>query len=327
MPDDFGYLNARIRFRRSQLLPEGFFRQALSLNFSELVRILSQSIYGPDLTGDRLIDIDRAVTVHLDRTVSDLPRLVSGEAREAMNLLLMEADLASVKTILRGKLAGRTPDEMIGHLGGGTLPRGLYTAMTEAPDVASLAQVLALPNHLLARALREASRAGRDQVEMEVLLDRAFYAEILRRALELDQPYLANFIRFGIDASNLSNSVKLFTLGFEGLSDRFFLQGGRLIEISLFRRLSGGELTALQELSGTDFGLVSEVRDLTALERGLGCALLAKAREEAKDVLGAGLAIDYVKRKEWEAGRIRLLARRAYYNAPPVSIEPEVFCQ
>ncbi len=327
MPDDFGYLNARIRSRRSQLLPEGFFRQALSLNFSELVRVLSQSIYGLDLTGDGLFDIDRAVTIHLDRNVGDLPRLVSGEAREAINLLLIETDLANVKTILRGKSAGWTPDEIMGHLGGGTLPRGLYTVMVEAPDAASLAQVLALPSHLLARALREAFKAGHEELEIEVLLDRAFYTTILRRALELDQPYLANYISFEIDAANLSNSVKLFTVGFEGLSDRFFLKGGRRIELSLFRRLSGGELVALQELSGTDFGMVAEVRDLPALERGLGCALLAKAREGAKDVLGAGLAIDYVKQKEWEAARIRLLARRAYYNVPSSSIENEVFCQ
>ncbi len=326
MPDDFGYLNARIRSRRSQLLPEGFFRKALSLNFSELVRALSQSIYGPDLTGDNLVDIDRAVAVHLDRTVADLPRLVSGEAREAMNLLLMEADLANVKTILRGKSAGWTADEIIGHLGGGTLPRGLYAAMVAASDAASLAQVLALPNRVLARALREASRAGREPLEIEVSLDQALYAAVLRRTLEIDQPYLANFISFEIDASNLSNSVKLFTIGFDGLSDRFFLKGGRRIDLTLFRRLSGGELAALEQLGGTDFDLVAEVRDPTALERGLGCALLAKARKEAKDVLGAGLAIDYVKQKEWEGGRIRLLARRAYYNVPPASIEREVFC-
>lgn len=327
MSDDFAYLNARIRARRGQLLPEGFFHGALKLNFSELVKVLGESIYGHELTGDSLVDIDRAVAVHLDRTVSDLPRLVSGKAREAMSLLLMEADLANVKTILRGRSAGWTADEIMGHLVGGTLPRGLYSAMVEAPDAASLAQVLALPNHLLAGALREASRPGHEQVEIEVLLDRAFYATALSRALELDQPYLADFIRFEIDALNLSNSVKLFTIGFEGLSDRFFLKGGRRIDISLFRRVSDGELVALQELSGADFGTVSEVRDLAALERGLVCARLAKARKEAKDVLGAGLAIDYIKQKEWEASRIRLLARRAYYNVDPASIEPEVFCQ
>ena len=327
MPDDFGYLNGRIRSRRGQLLPEGFFRQALSLNFSELVRVLGQSIYGPDLTGEWLADVDRAVTVHLDRTVADLPRLVSGEAREAMNLLLVEADLANVKTILKGKSQGWTAGEITGRLVGGTLPRGLYSAMVEAPDAASLAQVLALPNHLLARALREASRTGRDRLEAEVLLDQVFYPAVLRRARELEQPYLANFICFEIDASNLSTGVKLSTIGFEGLPERFFLRGGRLVGLSLFRRLADGDVAALHELSDTDFSRLAEVRDLPALEQGLRCALLAKAREEAKDVLGAGLAIDYIKHKEWEAGRIRLLARRAYYDLPPASIGQDVFCQ
>ncbi len=327
MTDDFGYLNARIRARRSQLLGEGFFREALSLNFPELVKVLAESIYGPDLTGESLSDVDRAVAVHLDRTVADLPRLVSGEARESVNLLLMQADLANVKTILRGKSAGWTADEMIGRLVGGTLSRGLYSAMVEAPDPASLAQVLALSNHVLARALRDASRAGREPLEAEVLLDQTFYAAVLRRARELNQPHLTNFIRFQIDASNLSTGVKLSIIGFEGLPERFFVKGGSLVGLSLFQRLAGGELAALQELSDSDFGRVAETRDLAALERSLRCVLLAKARAQSKDVLGPGLAIDYIRCKEWETSRIRLLARRAYYNLPAASVEQEVFCE
>ncbi len=66
---------------------------------------------------------------------------------------------------------------------------------------------------------------------------------------------------------------------------------------------------------------------MAGLERSLRCILLAKAKEEAKDVLGAGLAIDYIQHKGWEGGRIRLLARRAYYNLPAVSIEQDIFCQ
>jgi hypothetical protein len=85
--DDFGYLNARIRVRRSQLLPDGFFSEGLRLSFPELVKVLGETIYGPDLTGDSLPDVDRAVLVHLSRTVGDLPRLVAGEALEAVNLI------------------------------------------------------------------------------------------------------------------------------------------------------------------------------------------------------------------------------------------------
>jgi len=327
LPDDFAYLNARIQARRSRLLPEGFFHEALNLNFSELVRVLGESIYGPDLTGKDLTDVDRAVVVHLERTVVDLPRLVSGEARDAINLLLMQADLANIKTVLRGRALGWSADEIKGHLGGGIVPRGLYSAMSEASDAASLAQVISLANHLLATALREASKAGKELYEIELSLDYSFYKSALRTAQELDQAFLVTFVCFEIDASNLSTGVKLSTIGFEGSAERFFLKGGHLVGLSLFRRLADGEVAALQELSDTDFGRLAEARDLPALERGLHCALLAKARGGAKDVLGAGLAIDYIERKEWEAARIRLLARRAYYNLTPASIEQDVFCR
>ncbi len=327
MTDDFAYLNARIRARRSRLLPEGFFREALNLNFAELVKVLGESIYGPDLAGEGLADIDRAMAVHLNRTVADLPHLVSGAAREAMILLLMRADLVNLKTILRGKSAGWPADEIAGSLGGGTFPRGLYKAMAEAPDAASLAQILSLLEHPLAKVLREAFQASREPMQLEVLLDHGFYKEVLRRAQELDQVYLEDFTRFEIDALNLATGVKLFAIGFEGPSEWIFLQGGRRVGLALFQRLAGGEMAALQELSDTEFGRVAEARDLADLERGLRCVLLAKAHAQSKDVLGPGLAIDYIHCKDWETSRIRLLARRAYYNLPPASVEEEVFCE
>jgi V/A-type H+-transporting ATPase subunit C len=327
LSDDFGYLNARIRSRRSRLLHEGFFHEALNLGFPEMVKVLGESIYGSDLTGDALADVDRAVTAHLNRSVADLPYLVSGKAREAVSLLLMRTDLANIKTIIRGKKAEWPADEIIGHLGVGTLPKSLYNAFIEAPDVASLAQLLSLPKHPLAKALREASAVARDPLELEVSLDRTFYTAMLRRARELDQPYLADFVCFEVDALNLATGLKLSTVGFKGEANRFFLPGGHRVVPTLFQRLADGEVAALEELGNTDFRRVAEVRDLATLERGLRCSLLAKAREGAKDVLGAGLVIDYIQRKQWEAGRVRLLARRAYYNLPPAGVQPEVFCE
>lgn len=327
MSDDFGYLNARIRCRRRQLLHEGFFSEALGLGFSEMVKVLGATPYGADLTGDDLADVDRAVRVHLNRTVTDLPRLVSGEAREAVSLILLRADLSNVKIILRGKRAGRSSEEILGSLTAGTLPPGLYGSMVEAPDAASLAQVLSLPKNPVAGALREASRAGGGPLDVETTLDRAFYAGLLGRSRELDQPYLAHFVSFEIDALNLGTALKLFTLGMEGSADRHFLRGGRLVAVSLFQRLAAGEVAAMEELGDTDFAGVAEVQDLSALDRGLQCIMLGKARECGKDVLGAGLAIDYIQRKQWEAGRIRLLARRAYYNLPPTLVKQEAFCE
>lgn len=327
MPEDYAYLNARIRCRRSRLLHEGFFGEALNLSFPELVKVLSESDYGPDVTGDSLADVDRAVRANFNRTVGDLPRLVSGVVREAVTLVLLRADLVNVKTILRGRAAGLPPVEIVDRLGEGTLPQGLYQTMAEAGDAASLAQVLALSKHPLARALREASRAGGEPLEVEVNLDRTFYTAVFNRARRLDQPYLARFFGFELDTLNLSVGLSLFTLGFEGRPERFFLEGGDAVSLALFQRLARGDVAGLEELEGTDLGRVSGAEDLQDLERRLRCTLLAKARECSKDVLGAGVALDYIQRKRWEAGRIRLLARRAFYGLPRAAVEKEMFCQ
>jgi V/A-type H+/Na+-transporting ATPase subunit C len=325
LTDDFGYLNARIRVRLSRMLPEGFFGEALNLSFPGLVRILAETIYGPDLTGEDLAAVDHAVRNHLHRTVGDLPRLVAGPAREAVNLLLLRADLANVKIILRGKQAGWSQEEILGSLDAGTIPRALYGVLVEAPDAAALAQLLTLPGHPLARALRRAVAAAREPLDLEIMIDREFYKAMLRRAQDLDQPYLASFMSFEIDAVNLTTALKLSVMGFTEELGRFFLPGGKRISRSLFEVLAAGELGVLEELENTDFKRVSEVKDLTALERGLRCTLLAKAREAVKDVLGVGMAIHYILQKEWEASRIRLLARRSFFELPPETVEAEVF--
>ena len=327
MTDDFGYLNARIRVRSARLLHEGFFREALHLGFAELVKVLAESTYGPDLTGHALADVDQAVSHHLNRTTADLPRLVAGRAREAVSLILMRDDLANLKIILRGKAAGWSTEDILARLGAGTLSPDLHRMLAEAPDAASITQILYLREHPLAGALRKADRAEHEPPAMEVALDQAFLSATLRRARELDQPYLAAFLSAEIDALNLATGVKLFTIGFEGPPARFFLKGGRCVGLPLFQRLAAGETAALEELGHTDFDRAAESRDLATLERHLRCILLAKAHAGVKDVLGAGLALDYIQRKSWEAGRIRLLSRRAYYNLSPVEMEKEVICQ
>ncbi len=86
--------------------------------------------------------------------------------------------------------------EIMGHLGAGTIPRALYSLLVEAPDAAFMAQLLTLPRHPLARALRHAVSAAREPLDLEIALDREFYTAMLRRAQELDQPYLASFHEF-----------------------------------------------------------------------------------------------------------------------------------
>lgn len=319
----FAYLNARLRARRNQMVPEAFFQQALGQSFPDLVRSLNDTVYGPDMVGDSLADVDRAVTNHMQRMVGDLPGLVSGNMREAVNLLLLQSDLINLKTILRGRAAGQSAEEIKSKLGSGTLAEALINALLQAPDAASMAQVLQLPTHPLAKALRNAAAGNPDPLALEVALDRDFYAYSLEKARRLREPALATYFALQVDALNLATAFKLHALGVGG-SEGYFVPGGGYVNGILFNRVAGGDFGAMESLSGTPLAPATSARTLGELERALRRVLLEKAAQGGKDTLGAGLALDYIRRKEWEGARIRLLARRAYFNLPADAVAKEV---
>lgn len=306
------------------MVGEGFFQQALGQSFPEFVRSLGETVYGPDLVGDSLADVDRAVAGHFRRVAGDLPNLVTGEARDALNLLLMQSDLTNLKAILRGKTAGRSAEEIKGTLSGGTLPDVLINAMLQAPDAASVAQVLQLPTHPLAKALRGAVVGNPDALALETALDRDFYASVLEKARRLREPALGSYFGLQIDATNLATAFKLHALKASTNAEGYFVRGGGIVNQALFARIAGGDLGAMDALNSTALAPVASARTLGDLERALRQTLLAKSAQGGRDALGAGLALDYVRKKEWEGSRIRLLARRAYFNLPADAVAKEV---
>ncbi len=321
----FAYLNARVRSRRSQMVPEPFFQQALNQSFPEFLRMLSETVYGADLVGDTLADVDRAVANHLARTVHDLPTLVSGELRELVRLPLLWADLVNLKAILRGKAMGKTPEEIKAGLLGGTFKEPLLNAMLQAPDAASVAQLLQLPGHPLAKALRQAVAGSPDLLALEVALDREFFAACFEKAKRLRQPHVAAYFALEVDATNLATAFKLRALGAgEANLEGYFVPGGKHLSRVVFGRVAAGDLAAMDALSGTPLAPAASARTLGELERALRRILLDKAASGATDSLGGGLVLDYIQRKLWEASRIRLLARRAYFNLPADAVAKEV---
>ncbi len=325
MADDFGYLGARVRVRRAEILPEGFFNEAARVNFEDFLRLLSDTPYGDYLTGRSLPDVDRAVSEQFAHRVADLPALASGDAREAIRLLFLRADLANVKAILRAKATGRPAEEVRSRLAGGSLPEAVLQALIEAPDAAAMAQALVVPGHPLAKALRQAAAASSDPYEVELLLDRAFFADLARRASQIGGPFAAYF-KTELEVANLATGFKLAALGGVENPERFFLPGTQYVTLPLFLRVAGGELAAVDELSNTPLADLAGVRSLAELERKARCLLLARAHRGATDALGPGLVLDYVRTKEWEGARIRLLARRAYYRLPIEAVEKEASC-
>ncbi|WP_117237122.1 V-type ATPase subunit [Thermus sediminis] len=322
MVDDFSYLNARVRARRSSLLKEGFFQEALDLSFPDFLRLLSESPYGQDLAGQGLVEVDRAISRTQARLVGDLPRLAGGRAGEVVGLLFLRGDLHNLQALLRAKATGRPFEDI--PLMVGTLKEELWRQAYEAQDPAGMAQVLSVPGHPLAQALRGALRETQDLVQVEALLAKRFFEEVALGAKALEEPFLRDYLALEVDAENLRTAFKL--RGQEVVPEAVFIRGGRFLDRVRFTRLLEGDYTALDELSGTPLGALSGVRDLKELEKRLRCLLLKEARRGIADPLEAGFVLAYVREREWEAMRLRLLARRAYFGLPRAQVEEEVTC-
>ncbi|GAB5602571.1 V-type ATPase subunit [Thermus sp. FJN-A] len=322
MADDFGYLNARVRARRAGLLKESFFQEAMDLSYPDFLRLLSESVYGQELSGQGLPEVDRAVARTQARLVGDLPKLAAGEAREAVRLLLLRNDLSNLQALLRAKATGRPFEEVV--LLPGTLREALWQQAYEAQDPAGMAQVLAVPGHPLARALRGILRETQDLSRVEALLAKRFFEDVAKASKALEEAALREHMALEVDAENLRTAFKL--QGQDVPAESLFIRGGRFLDRVRFARLLEGDYAVLDELSGTPFASLAGVRDLKELERRLRCALLREAKKGAADPLGAGLVLAYVKEREWEAMRLRLLARRAYYGLPRAQVEEEVTC-
>jgi len=238
---------------------------------------------------------------------------------------LLRADLINLKAILRGKQSGKSPEEVKAGLLVGTLKDAMLNAMLQAPDAPSVAQVLQVPGHPLAKALRNAVVSNPEPLSLEVALDREFFAATFEKAKKLRQNLIIAYFALEVDATNLSTAFKLQALGAGHPNlDSYFVPGGKHLSRAVFSRIASGDLSAMDALNGTRLAPAISARTLGELERAVRQALMAKAHKGVTDSLGGGLVLDYIQRKQWEASRIRLLARRAYFNLPAEAVAKEI---
>lgn len=333
MPRDLGYINARVRGMKSKLLGPAFTQAALEdTDFRAFLSTLSQSPYMRELEEaqarhEGLAAVDGAVARNFYGTARSLLSFSDGKPRELIGLLLLRYDLANVKAIARGKHAGKDADEIRGSLfPAGELKPALLEEAAASADIAAAAQVLAFSRNELGRAFLAASRRyqnDKDLYALELALDKAYYRALLSRAEKVGAPAdLKRHFQREIDATNLLTALKLRGRG----ADRdLFVPGGQEVPATLFDAIMlDGSDGALQALANTGFAAVAEAGDLSAAEAAVRAVLDRSARRLAADPLDIGVVVDFLRRKEAEAAKVRLLARGKYYGVPRAALEKEL---
>ena len=158
-------------------------------------------------------------------------------------------------------------------------------------------------------------------------MDRAYYGAVFDELKAANAPRdFVQYMQREVDATNLRTALKLRGQTSPDEGAEFFVPGGREINRDTFNALLANDSpAALQELSSTGFSEVAETDNLSAADEAIRRTLDRDARRLARaDPLGIGVVLSYLRQKESEAARLRLLARGKYYGVPRPQLEREL---
>lgn len=323
MPDDYSYINTRVRVMRTKLLDGRALDAALaSGSYQEFLRVLSETDFAANLretTGENagLPELDRALSQNLFTTSQRVLGFADGEARREIEALLMKWDLVNLKTIARGIVGGQGAEKILGSLipGGTIKPAALQTA-AQSSDLPSAAAALGVTGHPLAKAMRGAVNAyGSTQrlLDLEVALDQGYYKHTLQVARDNS---LKTYLKREIDVTNalIARSSKG-----QALDPNLFVAGGSL-DAAGYGRLAAGDASGVPEVAA-----ILEAPTLEDAEVAARTVLDRSTRTlSVSDSEGVGVILDFLRRKEMEIAKLRLIGRGKFYDLPTDQIRKEV---
>lgn len=334
MPKDFGYINARIRGMKSKLLGPEFYDSALdATDFPAFLSVLSSSSYMRDIEESQsrfegLKIVDDALGRNFYSTARSMLNLSDGKPGQLISALLMRYDLNNIKAIARAKHAGRSAEEVMDKLlPAGKLKPAVLETIAGANDMAGVAQALAMTPTPLRAAFAKAHTAyasNGDLYGLELELDREYYRTISKTLKTADPtPKFKKYMQLEIDATNLRTALS--SRGTDVKSDDLFVRGGRDISKSIFETVVSDTTSAgLQGLVGTKFSGVAETEDFNSAETVIRSVLEDTANRLGFEGMNIGLVASYLRRKETEVAKLRLLARGKFYGLPREALAKEL---
>ena len=302
---DFLSISSRVRAMENRLLTRDRMERMLDARSGdEAAKVLTECGY-PELSQLTPSALDAMLAQAREETYRDLSGAVPDPG--LVDVFRIKYDYHNAKVLIKAQAMGLTPDRLLVE-GGRYAPDTLRDAY-EKEDLRTctpeFAQAVVQARDLLA--------SSADPQSADILLDQAYYAEMLQAARETGSDFLLGYVRLAIDAANLRSVVRSARMerGVEFLS-KVLLEGGNVPTdritgskegeaFSLF----GGALADAAAL-GAERAAPGSGR-LTAFERACDNALMDYLAAAKRVPFGEQPVIGYLYAKENEFTSIRII--------------------
>lgn len=317
---DYIYASARIRvFEKKLLRKEQFQRLIQAGNEETFLHYLQDTDYGKHL-------------VHIQRP-EDFHRAMDEQWRYYLDEVLEMCPDPPVIEILSAKYVFHNYKVLIKER---ILAQDLSHLILAVPgvDAEGLRHILSreekkdVPVFIL-EALQDYEEKH-DAQRIDLILDKAYYALILEKALELEDPLLVNFVRNNLDYNNARSLIRLKAQGLDyDVLEEVILPGGH-IEPEAYKRLFKEEpeviLERLGKLSpGSALTRAKRIYEstgtLAGVERLMDDDLMDDVREARKVTYGPEILFGFLLAKEKEIMNLRMIYTSLVADIAPEKIE------
>jgi V/A-type H+-transporting ATPase subunit C len=331
--DDYGYLNARIRGMRSNLLSEAFFRELQDRDgLPQMIDSLLDSPFAEDMSlalagSSGLEAVEKGLRLNLCRTFRKVLRLSFGQFRVIVGVLLARWDVYNIKTLLRGKHAGRPKETVVSALiPVGELDEPRLVELLKQPEVKAVIDTLATWLSPFASVLSRAFPEYQEKnsvIILEEALDRYYFKWALSQTEgeDEDMRLVREIVRGQIDNTNLAICLKVIKnrLGSKAAS---FVPGGSLSRDNLKTLAECKDhLEMLAELKRLDQSVEEKISpreyQITDLELLLDSLLINKWSNALKKThISVSVVLGFMGQKLREFLNLRLIARGKVHGVP-----------
>lgn len=198
-------LSAMLRAREPKLLSGDRAERMLDAgSFEEAAKLLTDCGYA-DMSGMNAKEIEAALAQRRADIFRELENLAPDKG--FVDVFRMKYDYHNAKAIIKAEAMGVDAKRLLSD-SGRVAPDALLSVYND--DRCS-----ELPGRLggaMEQAKAELARSSNPQTA-DFVLDRAYFAELLDAAKELDCPFLAGYVRILIDSANLKSAVRTLRMG------------------------------------------------------------------------------------------------------------------
>lgn len=309
---DYIYSSARVRALESSFLStEALTRLAESGDLRAAYAMLEE--YGVSLKKDEESGTalrEKTLSARLASVYREIEELTEGENGQAFSLWQYPYDCNNIKAAIKCFFRKISCREMLFDIG--TVSMDVIEQMPKTHDFSALPEQMC---RAAEEAMAQYAKTKNPQ-EIDFLLDRACYADMLEAAEKSGVEFAISLVRSKIDLINLVTCIRVMRMnrgeaGKTLLMD-FLLDGGSLDHAFFVSSYELGERALWERLSYTDYKTFAEEISpreprLTDVERIADRVWMAKIREARLVPYGAEVLIGFLLGVEAEVRNLRVI--------------------